>query len=34
VEATPNHLRLRKKILDETQRKRAAQQRVVRVVTG
>jgi GTP-binding protein len=27
VEATPKHLRLRKKILDETQRKRAAQSR-------
>ncbi|MGA4645189.1 translational GTPase TypA [Limisphaera sp. 4302-co] len=33
VEATPHHLRLRKKILDEHQRKRAAQQRVVRVLS-
>jgi GTP-binding protein len=32
VEATPKHLRLRKKILDETQRKRAQQNRAVRVV--
>jgi GTP-binding protein len=32
VEATPKNLRLRKKILDETQRKRAAQSRVVKVV--
>ncbi|MBI2928542.1 MAG: translational GTPase TypA [Verrucomicrobia bacterium] len=32
VEATPKNLRLRKKILDETQRKRAAQQRTVKVV--
>lgn len=32
VEATPKNLRLRKKILDENQRKRAAQQRVVKVV--
>jgi len=32
VEATPKNLRLRKKNLDETQRKRAAQQRVVKVV--
>jgi GTP-binding protein len=32
VEATPKHLRLRKKILDETQRKRAAQNRAARVV--
>ena len=32
VEATPLHLRLRKKILDETQRKRAAQNRAARVV--
>jgi len=31
VEATPKHLRLRKKILDENGRKRAAQQRQVRV---
>src|SRR5258706_6965543 len=32
VEATPKSLRLRKKILDETQRKRAAQSRAVKVV--
>jgi GTP-binding protein len=32
VEATPNHLRLRKKILDENQRKRAAQSRTAKVV--
>ncbi|PYI83801.1 MAG: translational GTPase TypA, partial [Verrucomicrobia bacterium] len=32
VEATPKNLRLRKKILDENQRKRAAQQRTVKVV--
>ncbi|MGD0615270.1 MAG: translational GTPase TypA, partial [Verrucomicrobiota bacterium] len=32
VEATPKNLRLRKKILDENQRKRAAQSRTVRVV--
>jgi GTP-binding protein len=32
VEATPKNLRLRKKILDETQRKRAAQNRAQRVV--
>lgn len=32
VEATPKNLRLRKKILDETQRKRAAQNRTQRVV--
>ena len=32
VEATPKSLRLRKKILDETQRKRAAQSRVVKVI--
>jgi GTP-binding protein len=31
VEATPRHLRLRKKILDENQRKRAAQNRAARV---
>jgi GTP-binding protein len=31
VEATPKSLRLRKKILDETQRKRAAQTRVIKV---
>jgi GTP-binding protein len=31
VEATPNHLRLRKKLLNETQRKRAAQIRSVKV---
>lgn len=32
VEATAHHLRLRKKILDETQRKRAAQGRVMRIL--
>jgi GTP-binding protein len=32
VEATPKNLRLRKKILDETQRKRAAQNRAMKVV--
>jgi GTP-binding protein len=32
VEATPKNLRLRKKILNETQRKRATQTRVVKVV--
>ena len=32
VEATPKHLRLRKKLLDETQRKRAAQSRAIKVV--
>jgi GTP-binding protein len=32
VEATPKNLRLRKKILDENQRKRAQQQRTVKVV--
>jgi GTP-binding protein len=32
VEATPKNLRLRKKILDETKRKRAAQSRGVKVV--
>ena len=30
VEATPNHLRLRKKILNENQRKRTAQNRTIR----
>ena len=34
VEATPKNLRLRKKILDETQRKRSAQSRVVKVVSA
>ncbi len=34
VEATPRNLRLRKKILDEIQRKRAAQQRGARVVAA
>ena len=34
VEATPQHLRLRKKILDETQRKRAAQSRVIKMVAA
>ena len=32
VEATPKNLRLRKKILDETQRKRAQQTRAIKVV--
>jgi GTP-binding protein len=32
IEATPKNLRLRKRILDETQRKRAAQSRVIKVV--
>jgi GTP-binding protein len=32
VEATPNHLRLRKKILDEGQRKRSEKQRAIRFV--
>jgi len=32
VEATPKNLRLRKRILDETQRKRAAQSRAVKVI--
>jgi GTP-binding protein len=32
VEATPKNLRLRKKILNETQRKRAAQNRAMKVV--
>jgi GTP-binding protein len=34
VEATPKHLRLRKKILDENQRKRATQTRVLKVATA
>jgi GTP-binding protein len=34
VEATPKNLRLRKKILDENQRKRAAQSRAVKVVAA
>jgi len=34
VEATPKNLRLRKRILDETQRKRAAQSRVVKVMAA
>jgi GTP-binding protein len=34
VEATPQHLRLRKRILDETQRKRAAQSRAAKVVAA
>src|SRR5260370_20321661 len=34
VEATPKNLRLRKKILDENQRKRAAQSRASKVVAG
>ncbi|MEO6184067.1 MAG: translational GTPase TypA, partial [Verrucomicrobiota bacterium] len=32
VEATPKNLRLRKKELDETKRKRTAQSRVIKVV--
>jgi GTP-binding protein len=34
VEATPKNLRLRKKILDENQRKRAAQNRAARATAG
>ena len=34
VEATPKHLRLRKKILDENQRKRAAQTRTVKAIAA
>ena len=34
VEATPKNLRLRKKILDENQRKRAAQTRVLKVAAN
>jgi GTP-binding protein len=34
VEATPKNLRLRKKLLDENQRKRAAQSRTVKVVAA
>lgn len=34
VEATPKHLRLRKKILDETKRKRAEQSRVVKMAAA
>jgi len=34
VEATPKNLRLRKKILDENQRKRAAQSRAIKVVAA
>ena len=32
VEATPKNLRLRKKILDENQRKRAAQNRASKII--
>jgi len=32
VEATPKNLRLRKKLLDENQRKRAEKSRVIRFV--
>jgi GTP-binding protein len=32
VEASPHHLRLRKRILDENQRKRAERQRVIKLV--
>ena len=34
VEATPKNLRLRKRLLDENQRKRAAQSRAVKVVAA
>lgn len=34
VEATPKHLRLRKKILDQVQRKRAAQNRALKVANN
>ena len=34
VEATPKNLRLRKRVLNETQRKRAAQNRALKVVTA
>jgi GTP-binding protein len=34
VEATPKNLRLRKKLLDENQRKRAAQSRATKVVAA
>jgi GTP-binding protein len=34
VEATPKNLRLRKKILDENQRKRAAQSRSIKVAAA
>ena len=34
VEATPKNLRLRKKILDENQRKRAAQSRAVKAIAA
>jgi GTP-binding protein len=34
VEATPKNLRLRKRILDETKRKRAAQGRVAKAVAA
>ncbi len=34
VEATPKHLRLRKRILNETQRKRAAQSRIIKVAAA
>jgi GTP-binding protein len=34
VEATPKHLRLRKKILDENQRKRAQQNRAAKVAVA
>ena len=33
VEATPHHLRLRKKVLDENQRKRAEKERIIKFVT-
>jgi GTP-binding protein len=34
VEATPKHLRLRKKILDENQRKRAQQNRAAKIAAA
>ena len=34
VEATPKHLRLRKKILDETQRRRAANSRAAKIIAN
>jgi GTP-binding protein len=34
VEATPRHLRLRKKVLDENQRKRAEKERIVKLVAA
>jgi len=34
VEATPHHLRLRKKVLDENQRKKAEKERIIRFIPG